>query len=384
MKEVQDLSCPCDITYYWVGTCLAHECFIYNLLTVIGFSLALIYVLFVTFVIFSTKRRGWDIRKSVVSLFIGVTVCRVVRYSWLLSKPSLMSKSQQVIVRLLYVIPFCLAAAAYTLMLFVWIQLYHTVLATNSPLKGKYKQNPWIVRCYIIVTSSILLSYLAVIAAETADGSGSTKSALNIFSALVLLLYAIFFMVYGGKVGKAVHEMEQNSGATALSRFNWFHKLNKFSWTTSIYFVIMVIIVGTLGFISNDQLWFFLVRHSIYRCMELPPIYIIVATFQPSFSQITSTISRLSNSGSSTSKPANDNSAVYSGAETLQMSETSSSPSLASLNDVQLQQLSNHNSTAEDESGVELPKLTNENPSAAETLQKSEKESSLEVELPIV
>jgi len=273
--------CPCDTTFPWDGPCIANWCMAYHTGTVIAFSLLLLYtiaVLISSFFGSTGIKSPTEVRKLILYLLILAEMLRIARYGYLMTKP-ILSSDVLLVMRGLYTIPLFIAFCAYMTLIFCWIKIYHDVLQGNQSL-GSARSGVlgrWL-KWYVVVCVTVGILYIAT---TFADMLLNVQLLVTFYNGIILIFFNLSFIIYGRRLWKSSQESFNDS--TNEAKVIMFKKYNRFTWMVSIWFLIGVVVILILGSIALKDLSlpYFLFRQSIYRIVEVIPVYLIVATFEP-------------------------------------------------------------------------------------------------------
>jgi len=275
-------SCYCDSTFYWdPNTCVQQACFAYHLWTEITFGILSCCCLWVMYANFVFTRRFFEVRKIAVLLILLFCILRVVRYAILVAGVELTPPLYPFLTAI-YILPWVLGFASYTLLIFSWMRLYHSCIAANaSGLRNEHRGVlggwlPW----YVATQIGCLMIYIILTILYSINAQYS-QALLDLWAGLVALGFGLFFVFYGRKVNQQLAMFNNNAV---------FKKLHRFTWLNTIQLFSTVVIIWVLGVIAvlniNASVWFFLLRQWIYRAMETVSALLFLFAFHPSWSDL--------------------------------------------------------------------------------------------------
>jgi len=278
----------CDITfddpkYGVINSSLTDACQAYAILTVIEYLFLLGYLVYVLRIIFLNEERSnkFETKKIILYLLSIASIFRIIRYS-ITSDVNEMNDlkndySFKLLISLLFSFPLGIAYAAFSLLIYMWIYIYHkTIKSAKSGLKAKDSgmYGLWF-KVFIVL---VVLNTLGYLAATILDLSTATANYLQIYSAIAGTIMSISILIYGRRMANTIKGLmsvkpDQLEKMKILNRFC--HIASALLLGTVVIMVISIIIDTIKPSIIN-----MLVRQYLLRISEGLLIISISTTFK--------------------------------------------------------------------------------------------------------
>jgi len=282
--------CICDPTWDPVTTfpdgCFQIPCFAYSEFTVVVFSVVIIYTLLLLAASIKLYPQ-WEVKKGILVLILIGCTMRVARFAMILNTDLVRPRksSIMVILYLLYTLPYCIGFFAYSLLVYLWIKFYPQVIVPmrkdELPTFDSKDRFIWL-PTYVTLVTLIEVIWAASLLYDIY--SQSKTSTFNI----CLFIFTLLFVILLGIYARRMTIVFTNLMVPGVRETEQFQRMRIFSIVATVVFVVSMTMVLLTSIIN---LWvtsvtYFVVRHWIYRSLDLAVLFALLYPFHKGFFSI--------------------------------------------------------------------------------------------------